>query len=182
MHHVADRHLGDLPADRARDVGYPNDHLGHMIGTRIFANEFADAIPQCVVERDTFAQPDEQDDAHVPIVAVDHVLADDQAFDDLRQLLDLSIDLGRPDAHATGIECGVAPAGDDHAAMVRDLGPVSVTPDARIVLEVGGPVLRAIGIIPEGDGHAGKRLPAYELTRLTAHRHSGLVEHVDVHT
>ena len=53
-----------------------------------------------VVETDAVAQPDEQ---HDPFVALP-LLADDQALDDLVELLDLPIDLGRADADAAGVE------------------------------------------------------------------------------
>ena len=61
------------------------------------------------------AQPDEQHDA---LVAVP-LLADDQALDDLGELLDLAVDLGRADAHAAGIQHGVGAAVDDDAARAR---------------------------------------------------------------
>ena len=48
--------------------------------------------------------------------------------------------------------------------MRRALGPVAMAPCAVEVLEVGGTVLRTIGVIPERDGHARKRTCAHQFT------------------
>ena len=60
-----------------------------------------------------------------------------------------AIDLGGADAHAAGIERGVGAAVDDDAAMLGPFGEVAVAPDAGEALEIGGAVLRAVGVVPE---------------------------------
>ena len=53
-----------------------------------------------VVELEPFRELHEQHDAHVADLARRPVLADDEALDDLGQLLDLPVDLRGADAHA----------------------------------------------------------------------------------
>ena len=71
----------------------------------------ADPLTQRVVQRQAVGQYDEQHDADVVLPA----LADRDALADLRQLLDLAVDLGRADAHAAGIEHRVGTAVDQTA-------------------------------------------------------------------
>jgi len=51
----------------------------------------------------TFGQLHKENDAHVPLP----VLADDEAVRDLRDVFHLAVDLGGPDADASGIQSGV---------------------------------------------------------------------------
>ena len=98
-----------------------------MARRRVLADAAADAILELVGERHAVAQPDEQHDALVVVP----VLADDEALDDLVELLDLAIDLGGADAHAAGVQHGIRAAVDDDAVVLGDLDPVAVAPDAR---------------------------------------------------
>ena len=121
-------------------------------------------VRERIVERETFAQLDEQHDPHV----ARPVLPDHQRLDDLVELLDLAVDLGGADAHAAGVQHRVGAAMDDDAAVRRDLAPVAVAPDVRVLVEVGGTVFGAIGVIPETDRHRGKGLGADQLSLLVA--------------
>src|SRR5438094_3068795 len=112
MHDVSHGELRDLSTDRSRDVGDLNDLLRDVVGTRIFADLRADPVAQGIGEGCAVGQPHEQYDAHVA-VAVSHLLANDEALDDLRQLLDLPINLGRTDPYTSGIERRIA-ASVDH--------------------------------------------------------------------
>ena len=59
-----------------------------------------DPVDERLVEHDAVLQAHEQHHAHVADLAGRPVLADDEALDDLGQLLDLPIDLRGADAHA----------------------------------------------------------------------------------
>src|SRR5262249_19076516 len=52
---------------------------------------------------------------------------------------------------------------DDKAAMRRLGGEIAVAPDAGETREIGVVILAAVGIVPEANGHAGKRAAADEL-------------------
>src|SRR5581483_7555468 len=121
-----------------------------------------------------------QHHANVPDFSGRPVLPDHDAFDDLGHLLDLAIDLGRPDAHAARIERCIRPAEDDEAVVRGDLDPIAMAPDAGKPLEVRSAVLAAVRIVPEPDRHRGKRALAHELALLLADGTAVLVEHVDV--
>ena len=80
-----------------------------------------------VIQRLALRQPDEEHDFRVarrstsladPLAgrAAGTSCADDDALDDLGKLLDLAIDLRRPDAHAAGVERRVASPVDHDAA------------------------------------------------------------------
>src|SRR5689334_25122190 len=66
--------------------------------------------------------------------------------------------------------------------MTGDLRPITVSPDAGEVIEVGSAVLRAVGIIPERDRHARERLRANELTRNQSHWATAVIENIDRHS
>ena len=97
----------------------------------------------------TIAQPDEQDDPLVVVLP----LTDDQALDDLGNLLDLPIDLRRADPHPARVQRRIGSAVDDQAVLLRDLGVVGVPPHARVVGEIGIVILPPIRIVPEPDRH-----------------------------
>src|SRR5262245_55420181 len=169
MHDVAYGHFGDLAADCTGNVCNLYDYLRHVVRAGVLAHLLPDALSQAIVECQALAQTDEQDNAHIPFVCIHDLLADHEAFNDLGKLLHLPVDLRRPDSDSTRIERRVAAASDDHAAMFRKLGPVTVAPYAGIMVEVGRAILRPVSIIPERDWHAWKRLFANEFARLTAH-------------
>src|SRR5690606_8165987 len=104
-----------------------------------------------------------------------------QRLGDLGKLLDLVVDLGRADAHAAGIERGVGAAMDHDAAMGGPFGEVAMAPDIVEALEIGGAVFRAIGIVPEHDGHGRKGACADELALFAAHRPAVIVPDIDRH-
>src|SRR6185503_4339856 len=180
VNHVAHGELHDLAALGPGNVADLDDLRGHVARRRVGANARLDAIGELVVERSALLQLHEQDDADVTHFAGRPVLADDDAFDDLGHLLDLAIDLGRPDAHAARIERCIGAAVDDEAVVRGDLDPIAMTPDAGKPLEVRRAVLAAVGIVPETDRHGGKRALAHELALLLADGTAVLVEHVDV--
>src|SRR3546814_8499080 len=55
------------------------------------------------------------------------------------------------------------------------LDEVSVAPDARIGLEVGGAVALVVRVVPEADRHAGEGLHADQLALLAGHRPAAVV-------
>ena len=82
------------------------------------------------------------------------------------QLLDDPIELARPEADSAAVQRGVRAPGDDAAAVVEELHPVALAPDAREVLEVGRPIARSVGVVPEPDRHRRHRLGDDELAEL----------------
>src|SRR4051794_20031795 len=116
MDHIANRQLSDLAADGPGDVRNGNDALWHMMGTGVFPDPAPDPFPQGLIQRATLAQADEQHDAHVALP----LLADDKAFDHLRQLLHLAVDLRRADTHPARVERRVTPALDHKPAVRRE--------------------------------------------------------------
>src|SRR3978361_1609653 len=70
----------------------------------------------------------EAHEQHDPLV-VAPVLPDYQPFEHLRQLLDLTVDFGRADPHATRIQHRIRAAMDDHAVVRCQLDVVAMVPD-----------------------------------------------------
>src|SRR5690606_35174791 len=52
---------------------------------------------------------------------------------------------------------------DDHAAMLCPFGEVAMAPDIVEALEIGRAIFRAVGIVPEADGHRRERFGADQL-------------------
>ena len=100
---------------------------------------------------------------------------------DLGESLDLPIDLCRSDADAARIERGVAPAEDDQPIMLRQLGPVTMTPHIGEMAEVGVVIFRAVRIIPETHRHAGERPGTHQFPGGPANRTAFGIEDVDRH-
>ena len=59
--------------------------------------------------------------------------------------------------------------------------PVAVPPDAGVVLEVGGAVAGAVGVVPEADRHRRHRAPDHELAELPDDRPAVEIEGDGVH-
>ena len=96
-----------------------------------------------IVERVPSLQPHEKKDLAHLLNASPISLAYRNTLDDLRQLLDLPVNLGRSNPHTARIERRVAAAVDDHSLMLGELAPVAVPPDVRIFLEIGSAILSA---------------------------------------
>src|SRR4051795_13656894 len=153
MDHLTHGELADFAADRPRDIGHLDDAPRHVVRARMLPDAEANPFLQAGIEPVLRAEPHEE---HDPDVAVP-LLPDHHAFDNLRELLDLPVDLRRPDPNSARIERGVAPAQNDQAVVAREPGPVTVAPHAGKVLEVRAAILGAVGIVPERYRHAGKR-------------------------
>ena len=177
MDHVADRELGDLAGAGARDVGDLNHLHRYVTGRALAADAPLDSVGQRVIQRDAFAQPDEEHDALVALP----VLADADGLQHFVALFDLAIDLGGADAHAAGVQHRVGAAVDDQPVVFGPCHPVAVAPDVREAVEIGAVVLGAIRVVPERDRHGGEGLRAHQLARLAAHGPAGVVEHVHRH-
>ena len=117
VHDVAHRELDDLVALGARNVRHLHDLRRHVPRRGVGADVLLDPVDERRIEREAVLQAHEQDHAHVAHLARRPILADDEAFDDLGQLLDLAIDLRRADAHAAGIERRIGAAVEDEAAV-----------------------------------------------------------------
>ena len=76
--------------------------------------------------RTALAHHDEQDDAHVVIP----FLSDRDAFHDLVERFDLSVDLGSADANATGIQNRIRSPVDNQPVVLGQFGEIPVAPDA----------------------------------------------------
>ena len=88
-----------------------------MVRAGVGADADADGLLQVVGERDTLAQFDEQHNPHIRSTVDDDILPDHQTLEHFRDLLHLPVDLRRANAHAAGVERGVA-AAEDHQAVV----------------------------------------------------------------
>ena len=139
------------------------------------ADRIADLLPQRLVELDAGLGAHEQHHAHVVLP----VLPDRQRLDDLGETLDGRIDLRGADAHSARIQHRIGAAVDDQAVMLGHSGVVAVMPHAGEALEVRGPVLAPVGVVPESDRHARERRGAHQLAALAAHRAAGVIE--DLH-
>ena len=117
MNDIPHRELGDFSRHGARQLRHGDDQLRHMVRAGVGADAGADGLLQVVAECDAVAQFHKQDDAHVGSAVSDDILPDDQTLEHFRDLLHLPVDLRRANAHAAGVERGVA-AAEDHQAVV----------------------------------------------------------------
>src|SRR5690606_26443531 len=104
---------------------------------------------QRLVQRHPFTQYHEQHHPHISLP----LLADGDRLHYLVDAFHLPVDLGRADAHATGVEYGVRAPVDDQAAVGPLLGIVTMGPDPGETLEVGGAIAAAVRIVPETQRH-----------------------------
>ncbi len=125
MHDFAHRNLGDLAADRPRNIVNLEDLRRNVPGRLLLAYPVAQLRPQLLVQGQPFAQTDEKYDTDVAFP----LLSDADRFNDLVELFDDTVDLRRADAHAARIKHGVAAAIDDHPAVLGDFRVVAVVPD-----------------------------------------------------
>ncbi len=126
----------------------------------------------------TALHPEKQDDSHVTVP----LLTDGDSFGDFLELLHDSINLRRSDSHAPGIQHGIRAPVDDDPVVFGELGVVAVTPDIREALEIGLPVFRIAGVVPERDRHRGERGRANELAFLFANGLTPIVEYFHFHS
>src|SRR5207244_12447933 len=87
----------------------------------VLADAAPDALPQRLVQGETVAQADEQDDPLVRARGGADALPDRQALEHLRQLVHLAVNLGRTDTDAAGVERRVAAPVNDQPAVLGDL-------------------------------------------------------------
>ena len=177
MEDLAHSQFDLLAGDRVGDVGNGDDFRGNMPWRGVEADRFPDPLAQVVRELGTGAELDEEHDAHVVLP----LLADGQAVEHFVDGLHPAIDLGGAHADAAGVERRVGSAGDDHAAVLRDLREVAVMPDAGEALEICGADLLPVRIVPKGNRHGDERGGADELALRSANRIPGVVEHLDGH-
>ena len=94
---------------------------------------------------------------------------DDQAVGHLGYVLDHRVELGCSHPHPTTVQCCVRAAGDDAATPFGNRDPVSVAPDTRETLVIGGPQTAAVVIAPQRHRHRGHRRGDDELSLLADH-------------
>src|SRR5262249_174631 len=126
-----------------------DDARWYMSRRGVDAQPIRNAFAKSAIEHDAGCQLDEQHDALVALPR----LTNGDAFENLRQLLDLAIDLRGADADAAGLPRRVRSPEDDRAAVIGEAHPVAVAPHARKSLEVRRVILPPVRIIPEADGH-----------------------------
>src|SRR3954465_2465318 len=152
MDHLTHGELADFAADRPPDIGHLDDAPRHVVGARMLPDAEANPFLQAGIEPVLRAEPHEEHDPDVAVPLLpDHQafanlpefppLPDHQVFENPGDLLDLPVDLRRPDPNSARIERGVAPAQNDHAVVMREPGPVTVSPHAGKVLEVRATIL-----------------------------------------
>ena len=132
-------------------------------GDRSVASALRMRAAQVVGELDPVGQLDEQDQLAEPAGVAGVLDVDDEAVGDLVEPFDDGVEVARSETHAAAVERGVGPTADDARPVLGERHPVAMAPDAREVLEVGGPVLRAVTIVPETDRHRRHRLGDHEL-------------------
>lgn len=145
---VAHGDLGNLAGTRARYVRDGNDFCGHVTRCGFTPDLLAYFVDEGLIEFHVGTQHHKQDHPHIVLPA----LTDTDTLENLIQAFDLAIDLGRADAHATGIEHRVGSAMNNHAAVGGDLCIVPMRPDTGVSGKIGLAVALAIGIIPKPDG------------------------------
>src|SRR6266545_4655624 len=177
MHDVPHGQLHYFPTLRPWDVRHLEDSGWDVPGRGIRADLRADPLYFAVVQRQSFAQLDEE---HDPLVAAP-LLPYHQALDDFRQLFHLAINLCGSDAYSPWIQHRIGSSVDDYAVVLRQLHVIAVRPHAREAFEVGGAIFPAVRIVPESDRHRWKRHRAHELTLLAADRMTLLVENLHLH-
>src|SRR5688572_5444861 len=153
MDDVPDGQLYYLSTFRAWNLVDLQNAGRNMPRGRVLAYVAPDALDQRVVQGQPLPQAHEQDDPLVPFP----LLPDRDTLDDLRQLLDLAVDLSRPDPHAARVQHGVRSAVDDHAVVRGQLDVIAMRPRAGEPLEIGGPIAASIRVVPEATRHRGKR-------------------------
>ena len=101
---------------------------------------------------------------------------DHQGVEHLGHRLHCPVYLAGAHPHALAVDGRVRAAVDHRRATGGDLDPVPVPPDAGEVLEVAGPVARAVLIPPQVQRHRGHRLGDHQLAHLVDDRASLVVE------
>src|SRR5215472_12783610 len=182
VHNVAHRELDDLVRLGAGNVGYLQHLRRHVPRRGVLAYSRLDSLDEGFVQQQAVAQLHEQHHADIADLTGGPGLADDDRLHHLVQLLHLAVDLRGSDSHAAGIEHGVGAAVDDHPAVGGDLAPIAVRPHSGKPLEVGGAVLRAIGVVPEPQRKRGEGPRADQLASLALDRPALLVEYLDLDT
>ena len=177
MDHVAHREFGDLAGERSGHVRHLQDDRRHVARRCVFADAAAQVRDQRRIQAGTFAQGDEQDDAGVafPLLAHAHGLRHGI------HRLHLAVDLRGADAHAAGIQHGVAAAVNDDAAVLGTLREVAMRPHALELLEVRAAQLGAVGIVQEAHRARREGLRADQLALPARQRCAALVEDVHRH-
>jgi len=144
---------------------------------------FTDAAPdrrlELGVERDALVQHDEERHPALRPGAGD---VDDERVQHLGYGKHGAVDLTRAHADAAAVDGRVGAAVDDRRVPRGDLDPVSVPPYARVHVEVGLAIARAVVVAPEEHGHRGQRLGDDELADLVDERSALLVERLHLRT
>ncbi|MNQ90831.1 hypothetical protein D3C85_1061850 [compost metagenome] len=109
------------------------------------------------------------------------MLTDGHAVEYLRDLLHLTVNLRRADAHTTGVEHGVGTAVDHHPAVRQLLGVIALGPDTGKLAEIRRLELFAVGVVPKADGHRRKVPGANQFAFFTNHRMTVVVPYLDGH-
>ena len=174
---IAHREFRDLAAAGAWNVGHLEDLRRHVSWARILAQDPANGLAQCVIQRLPVAQDHEQHHPDIILPALTYT----NALLNLRQALDLAIDFRGADPHTTGIEYRVRAPLDDQPTLSSEHCPVTMGPDTRKARKVGITISTAFGIIPEAHGHAGKRAGTDQFPGLLTQTLAVGVKHVDGH-
>ena len=177
VHYFANREFDDFARLGAWNFGHLDYARGYVAWRAFGAHGLTNLLAQRVVEFETGLQCDEQNHAHVVVP----VLTDDNALDDLVELLDVAIYLSGADAHATGVQRGVGATVNDDAVVFGERDIIAVMPDVVEARKVGVVVLLPSRVGPEVDRLAGESLGADQLALFAAHRLAIVVKYVDRH-
>src|SRR6185312_7453753 len=133
---------------------------------------------QRFVQYDRRLETDEQNHAHI----APPVLPDRERFDDFVETFDRGINFGSADTYSAWIQHGIGASVDHDAVVFCQSRVVTVVPHTREPLKVGCPVPGSVGIIPESNRHGGEGCGAHQLSAITAHGFSEVVENIDAHS
>ena len=122
--------------------------IRHVPRREAVTNVVLDPLAERSVERDAFAQRDEQ--RHMRLSAQIFEI-DDETVEHFRNVFDDPIDFARSHADALAIDRRVGASVDDGAAARGDLDPVTVTPDTGIDIEIAVAIALAVGIVQKPD-------------------------------
>ena len=143
----------------------------------IHADAAAQVGGQRRIQTGTFAQGDEQHDAGVAFP----VLAHAHGFRHGIHRLHLAVDLRGADAHAAGVQHGVAAAVNNDAAVLGTLGEIPMRPHALELLEIRGAQLGAVRVVQEAHRARREGFRADQFALPTRQRGAVLVEDVHGH-
>src|SRR4030042_4049055 len=119
----------------------------------------------------------EQNHPHIVIP----VLTDHNTVLNFFKLLHLTINFGRSDSYASGVQGGIGSAINNNTPFFINDDVISMTPDIGINIEISALIFTTVRIIPEINRHGWKRFFAYELPLLVDNVFTLIIKSLPLH-